>query len=196
MKIWRLLADVNRYACFADHPTLSLEEILAIDGRSLAQNWEMRELEPMDDGDLPLGDALGFGANLLVNDAVRQLFTELGISEIEYLPMEYQGQTYYLPNVVGTIDCLDRQRSKALYSPTDKDRILFVNRYCFHEHLIGEKIMFRLKDEPRRLAFVTETVVSALRKAGMKGFCFELVYDGEENPSRKVSIDGVISIEY
>ncbi len=36
MKIWRLLADVNRYACFADHPTLSLEEILSIDGRSLA----------------------------------------------------------------------------------------------------------------------------------------------------------------
>lgn len=163
MKIWRLQANVNRYACFADHPTLSLEEILAIDGRSLADDWKTRELERLDDGALPLGDVLGFGANFLVNDSVRQLFTDLGISGIEYLPMEYQGRTYYLPNVVGTTDCLDRQRSKALYSPTNKDRILFVNKYCFHEHLIGEKIMFRLKDEPHRMAFVTETVVSALR---------------------------------
>lgn len=196
MKIWRLLADANRYACFADHPTLSLEEILSIDGRSLAHDWETRKLERIDDSDLPLGDALGFGANFLVNDAVRQLFTDLGISGIEYLPMEYQGITYYLPNVTEKIDCLDRQRSAALYSPTNKDRILFVNKYCFHEHLIGEKIMFRLKDEPRRMAFVTETVVSALREAGMKGFCYELVYDGKEDPGRKVSVDGVISLEY
>lgn len=110
--------------------------------------------------------------------------------------MEYQGITYYLPNVTEKTDCLDRQRSKALYSPTNKDRILFVNKYCFHEHLIGNKIMFRLKDEPRRMAFVTETVVSALREAGMKGFCYELVYDGQDDASRKVSVDGVISVEY
>lgn len=196
MKIWRIQADQNRYASFTSTPTLSIEELRAIDGRSLASNWETRKLDCTNDSNLPFGDVVGFGAYFLVNASVLQLFIDLGISGIEYLPMEYQGITYYLPNVTEMIDCLDKQRSKALYSPSNKDRILFVNKYCFHEHLIGEKIMFRLKDEPHRIAFVTETVVSALREAGMKGFCYELVYDGKEDTGRKVSFDGVISVEY
>lgn len=196
MKIWRLKADCERFASFIEVPGLSVEQLQSFDGRSLAAGWEIRELECMDDAELPIGDVLGLGAFFLVSDAVRELFDAFGITDIEYLPMVYQNTTYYLPNVLGTVDCLDREKSKALYSPTTKDRILFVNRYVFREDVIGEKLLFRLKDEPLRLAFVTETLVSAIRSSGMKGFRFDLVYDGNDDIHRSVSFDGVISQEY
>lgn len=196
MKIWRLTTDCDNFASFIEVPRLSVEELQSFDGRSLIAQWQKRELEPLDDVELPIGDVLGLGAYFLVNNTVRTLFDDFGITDIEYLPMVYQNTTYYLPNALGTVDCLDRKKSKALYSPTTKDRILFVNRYSFHEYAIGEKLLFRLKDEPLRLAFVTDKLVSAIRSSGIKGFCFELIYDGNDDPSRKVSFDGVISAEY
>jgi hypothetical protein len=196
MKIWRLWGDYNRYANFTSEPDFSLDEVRMFDGRPMASEWKVRKLNSMDANILPVGDVLGFGSRFLVNDTIRQIFTNLGITEIEYLRMDYKGTAYYLMNVLETLDCLDREKSDALYSPTTKDRILFVKRYCFYEDRIGDKMIFRLKDEPLRMAFVNETVVSALKKAGIKGFCYELVYDGVDDPRRKVSIDGVLSIEY
>lgn len=196
MKIWRLRADVDHYANFTTNPIFSHEAMQCFDGRPHNSAWKPLELECIDDNPLPLGDAVGFDIGLLISNEARQLFSKLDESAIEYLPVHYSEHIYYLMNVLGTIDCLDHQKSVCLYSPTTKDRILFVNKYHFNESIIGERKVFRLKDEPYRGPFVTEEVVSAIRSLGLKGFCFELVWDGSDHPGRKVSFDGVLSVEY
>lgn len=196
MKIWRLCADVDHYANFTTNPMLSHEQMQSFDGRSHASSWCPLELQCIDDTPLPLGDAVGADWGFLVSDAARKVFEQLGESQIEYLPMIHSEQTYYIMNVLGSVDCLDRQKSVCLYSPSIKDRILFVNKYHFNECLVGQKKVFRLKDEPYRGPFVTEEVVFAIRSAGLKGFCFMLVWDGQDIPGRKMSFDGVLSVEY
>ena len=101
-----------------------------------------------------------------------------------------------MPPCQTTIDCLNREHSKCLYSPTNRDRILIVHEYHFREAMIGDRRVFRLRDTPYMGPYVTEELVAAIREAGLTGFCFELVWDGKAVGKRKISFDGVLAVEY
>lgn len=196
MKIWRLAADVNQYANFTSQPKLTHEQRQSFDGRSKITNWKPLELQRIDGDIFPVGDAVGFDMGFLVSKKAMCLFSDVCSDTIEFLPMYYGDTEYYIPNVLGVVDCLDRQKSKCLYSRSSKDRVLMVNKYAFNEDLIAGKCVFRVKDEPFRGPFVTEKMVSAIRASSLSGFCFDLVWDNNETEERKVSFDGVILREY
>ena len=196
MKIWRLAADVNQYANFTSNPKLTHDQMLSFDGRSKIEHWNPPVLQRIESDSSPVGDAVGFDMGFLVSENAVSLFSDLCPKSIEFLPLYYGNTEYYIPNVLGVVDCLDRQKSKCLYSSGSKQRVLMVNKYAFNEDLIDGKCIFRLKDEPFRGPFVTEKIVSAIRSSGLSGFCFDLVWDNSVNPERKVSFDGVILREY
>lgn len=196
MKVWRLQADVNRFASFHADSSCFMEHRQDFDGRSHADGWVPIPLESIDDAPMPMGDALGFHFGPLISDRAVAVLKGLGLTGIEYLPFCCAGQIYYLPNVLGTLDCLDRERSDCLYSPSTPGHILFVQRYVLRGELLRDVRIFRLKDEPLRAAFVTEPVVEAIRKSGLRGFLFELVWDDSLPDPVKCKFDGVIKTEY
>lgn len=196
MKVWRIRADVERYASFEVDTEYFLEHRQDFDGRSHADGWVPITLESIDEKPLPMGDALGFHFGPLISERAVTVFRDLGLTGIEYLPFDCAGQIYYLPNVLGTIDCLEREKSKCLFSPTDPERVLIINRFVLKQELLRDPALFRLKDEPYIVGFVTETVVEAIRRAGLRGFRFELVWDDALPEQVKCSLDGVIKTEY
>lgn len=196
MKIWRLAADVNRYSNFTSQPKLTLEQIQSFDGSPKADKWIPLELQCIDEGTLPIGDALGFDMGFLVSQNAKSVLDELSAGTIEFLPLYYESSEYYIANVLGVTDCLDRQKAKCLYSRSNKERVLMVNKYAFDEKKIGDRCIFRLKDEPLRGLFVTEKAVSKIRSSHLTGFCFDLIWDSSATDEMKTSCDGVILREY
>lgn len=196
MKVWRLEADVDRFASFTTDTPWVFAHKDRFDGRSFRDDWEPPVLDSLDDTPLPMGDVLGFTLGLLLSARAVTVFQDLGVNNMEFLPVQWQGQEYYWANVLGTLDCLDKERSACLYSPTTPGRVLFVQRYVLKEEMLRDVLIFRVKDEPLRAGFVTEAVLDAIRKAGLRGFRYELVWDDSLPDPVKCSFDGIIKTEY
>ena len=193
MNICRLEADVDNYANFTSIPKMSLQQVQSFNGTSKADRWKPLELVCIDKVSCSIGDAMGFDFGVIFRADAVSIFRELCGSAVEFLPVTFQGNEFYIPNVLGTLDCLDHEKSKCLYSRNDPERVLMVHKYVFDESRVTQNV-FRLKDEPLRAAFITEPVVDAIRKANLKGFRFDMVWDGD--PNSKCTFDGVIRKEY
>ncbi len=196
MRIWKLTADVNKYAYFSSEPRLSVKEFQSFKGRTIGDDWKELFLIRIDNGKLPLGDADGFDFGFLVSESAKEFLSNLLNKSVEFLPTVYNGRHFYLMNVLTSLDCLDKDNSDIMFSRTEKERIIAINRYSFIEQAIGNNKIFRLKDSPLQGPFITESVVEEIRKSNLKGFCFDLVWDSSLPAQHPVSFGGVIKSEF
>jgi len=62
----------------------------------------------------------------------------------EFLPLiRLKNVDYYAINVLLVVDCVDRENSRILYSPTDPERILTVSEYRFIKSRIPDAPIFK-----------------------------------------------------
>ena len=199
MKVWRLKADANNVAWLRSVPMRTHEECLAFDGRPLLSGWKKLPLVQIDEEHkaLPLADAVCSDACFLISEKAKQIVAEVVSDEVEFLPYDFCGITYYLINPMTVLPCLNRAESKLLLSSSDNDRILIVKEFCLLESAIEEHQMFRMQGCPLKGPFVTDAVVEAIRNAKLTGFAFELVWEGhKQKEGTKIYIDGVLRVEH
>lgn len=199
MKIWRLNVDANNVAWLRSVPMRTHEANLAFDGRSLLNGWNKLPVEQIDD-DLKthsLADAVCSDACFLISEKAKQTITAVVADEVEFLPYDFQGITFYLINPMTMLPCLDREESNLLLSRTDKDHILVVKEFCLIESVIEGHQMFRIQGYSRKGPYVTDAVVEAIRNAKLTGFAFELVWEGhKQKEGTKIYVDGVLRVEH
>lgn len=157
-----------------------LELFFALDGSSITR-WSqpmMQILRVDEDGkerfysDFPWLGAYAPILTMRAAEALKNILRRYG----QLLPLG--GEYVLLFNVTCVLDALDEQKSKIVRF--DNGDILTVAKYEFVRSVIAENEIFKL---PRRSSpvFVTDGFVEQVRRAGLRGVSFELVW--ADNPS-------------
>jgi hypothetical protein len=84
-------------------------------------------------------------------------------SEVAPLRLDVDGElTCWILNVTNMRDCLDKQGTRFVYSPMNKNIVVDVEKYVFVEAAIGDSFLFRVPEIPARI-FATERFRQATR---------------------------------
>jgi hypothetical protein len=117
---------------------------------------------------------------VVASPRARSVFEELGISNLEYLPVSILGpagqlaaKEYWIVNVLGAEHAVDMKRSKYRRNPMSRDQIDYVEQLVLDRaHIDADARLFRAVTMKRRL-FVREDIAQAIERAGLTGFrCF------------------------
>ena len=180
MKIWQLQFEVDMYDNLIPIKELTADEIQSFDGRKKKDGWKpipVKRMEP--EKNLELGDAPGFIIPVFSKRAL-EILEPLIYDSIEELELQFQVAEYYGINVISVLDVIDYSKSKyKMYS--DGKRIMVFQKYAFRicDELLNNHI-FKIIDETRRRAFVSDRFKETVEENNLLGFKFKLVWDSEQ----------------
>ncbi len=180
MKIWMLEFDVENYQGLYPKVFWSREKVISFDGRSQIHTWipdEVVKLNPKKK--LPFSNAPNFYTHIPVFD--EKALSVLGkylTDTAEILPLNYKEGNYYAINVMRVIDCIDYEQAKFI-TFSDGKRIMFFEKYAFHEDKVRNENLFKIIDEPLAHQFVSDDFRQTVLENGLTGFIFKEVWDSE-----------------
>lgn len=181
MKIWQLYFEVDEYDNLVPVRAFTADEIQSFDGRKRKDCWKplpVRRMEP--EKKLELSDAPGFTIPVFSKKAL-EVLRPLIQNSIEELELLFQEAEYYAINITTILDVIDHSKSKfKMYS--DGNRIMAFQKYVFKscDELRNNNI-FKIVDEPRRRAFVSDKFKQAVERNNLSGFKFKMVWDSEDD---------------
>lgn len=180
MKIWKLYFEVDKYENLIPIRAFTADEIQSFDGRKKKDIWKrlpVKRMEP--EKKLELSDAPGFTIPVFSKKAV-EILRPLIQNSIEELELQFEEAEYYGINVTTVLDVIDYPKSKyKMYS--DGKRIMVFEKYAFKRcDELNNNNIFKIVDEPRRWAFVSDKFKQTVEENGLSGFKFKLVWDSEQ----------------
>jgi len=115
---------------------------------------------------------LAIGFVFIVNRKAMELFRdELKINDVEYLPVDIEGEDYYIVNSYGFLSgAVDLDRSSVKYFKDGK--VMWIDYYAFHEG-VDYPLLFRVPEIKTSL-FATDDLVNAVKSNGLKGLKFSI----------------------
>jgi hypothetical protein len=156
----------------------------AFRGQPLDDDLRMpyRVIESADYAELvgrPLGDRLSLELRTdpmaLSHRALDALLPHIGCAG-ELVPLVFAKGEYALFNVTHVIDALDSNESEtSLFASGNFDRI---KRHAFKPDLVRDEWIFKIR-QTQSEAFVTDHFVDLVRREGLTGFRFELLWCSE-----------------
>jgi len=113
-------------------------------GETMSSEWSPPELTVLNKSK-PLKDFISFELTAPpVSQRAKEALEPLIGLYCEFLPLiRLKNIDYYAINVLHVVDCIDREKSKILYSPVDPERILTVSEYRFIESKIPDVPIFK-----------------------------------------------------
>lgn len=176
MKIYKLCFDVDNFESLRLCESSTVDFFQQFDGTKLGNTWSTIEVERMEpDKKLKLGDAPGFVLPVFTRKAT-DILLPLIKDDIEVLPIRLGNISLYGINVLTVLDAIDYAKSDYVKF-SDGKRILAFKKYAFRVDAVAGKHIFKIKDERRRYAFVSEEFVDAVNNNGLEGFRLEEVWD-------------------
>ncbi len=146
-------------------------------------SWSPREIQKSD-SKKAIGDYVpGIGDNILVMNkkAINTLQEIMG--KFETLPIKCDFGEYFGVNILNFCDCTDYEKSEyKIFNnkpllPNGHPRIMRYIKHAFIPENIKGIHIFRDLDHPWCWVFVDEVFVELVRKNGLTGFKFELLWE-------------------
>jgi hypothetical protein len=117
---------------------------------------------------------------LIVSEKLKRVLEEKSGAEIEFLPVRIRNQRgrmvqepYFIANIVGTLECVDRERSKFWCSEIRPDQVFHFYRLSLDSPKIpSDAKLFRLKEQTD-LVIVREDLGKDILRAGCDGMIFQ-----------------------
>jgi hypothetical protein len=113
-------------------------------------------------------------AGQLISARLRDLIAPFSHPCFSFLPAYINGHEYYFFVSEESIDCLDREKSDILWSPSTSNKVLLVKRYAFHMHVLKDPLVFRIPEFSSRV-FCTEGVKRVVDARQFRGIKFTQV---------------------
>ena len=112
----------------------------------------------------------------LIVDKVKTILDQHTRVEIEYIPFDlinHKGRAVkencYIMNLIGTVDCVDREKTEGEESPMEEGEYQFIDRLFLHEDKIGaEKNIFRIDAMPH-LLIIRKDLKALFERHGVTG---------------------------
>ena len=179
MKIWHLKFEVDDYDNFVPVKSLTYEDYQSFDGRKLLKDWEpllVRRAEP--EKKLSLGDAPGFRIPVFGEKALKCLLPLIK-EHVEILPLVFSEGSFNAINVTTVLNPIDYEKSEYLKF-SEGNRIMMFEKYAFIPEKVKGFPIFKIVDEARSSAFVSDDFKRIVDDNRLKGFRLMLVWDSEE----------------
>ncbi len=134
------------------------------------------------DSDFPdctrLYDTLPMLGNLLVaNSRVRRVLGDLGVDNVEYLPVrllnharESVSDDYCIVHVLGSVDFIDMEKSEVTMSALIKDRISFIDNLRINYDAIPDDIKLIRASNYSGQLFIHDDLKQAFEAQRIKGY--------------------------
>lgn len=125
---------------------------------------------------------------LIVSEKLKAILAEKSGAQIEFLPVHLRNQKgrivpnpYFIANPLGTVECVDRERSKFRTSAIRPDQVFRFYRLALDPAKIpADAKLFRLKEQTD-LIIVRQDLADDILLAGCDGVLFQLMESyGEE----------------
>ncbi|MFE8599039.1 imm11 family protein [Archangium violaceum] len=138
------------------------------------------EMELSDQRGIKLADSVpNIMSLLIVSEKLKALMEERSGAQLEFLPVRLRDQKqrlvqkpYYVMNVLGTVECVDLERSKFRRSHIIPERIFrFFHLILDESKIPPDKKIFRLKEDPS-LVIIREDLCEDILRAKVEGVMF------------------------
>jgi hypothetical protein len=138
-----------------------------------------------DDHGIRLADSIPNTLHLLiVSEKLKQVLGEKSGADIEFLPVHIRNhkgrivkEPYFIANILGTVECVDRQRSRFDTSEIRPDQVFTFFRLALDESKIpSDATLFRLKEQTD-LVIIREDLGKDILRAGGDGMIFQEMDD-------------------
>lgn len=147
MKIWEVSVDVKKFA--SAYLTDNEGNILSFytdwpdfRGQLFGANW-LRPTGKLQEGKI-VGNFVDIDPGILVCDSYTWICLENYIqNEIEVLGIDVEGIDLKILNITNIVDCLDEEKSEALYL-RDNQRIMHIKKFSFNKELLNETMLFKI----------------------------------------------------
>lgn len=111
---------------------------------------------------------------LMISEAARAALEPLFEGRVEILPLSCDDGKFWIANVTNLVEGLDAKRSDILRDD-DSNEILLVKRASLLHDRVESAVIFKLREDPRGLIYVTTDFVEAVRSSDLVGIGFEPV---------------------
>jgi len=185
VKVYEVVTEVDDYkSLLAADDSVHESNLLAFDGSSKVGDWTdplEAELDGLDglDPDIYSMDA---GNLVLTKRSLATLHPKLS-SNCEFLPIYWGNENGNLINVIGYVDCLDKQKTE-WYIDEDSGKKLYVERYGFVKDRLPNLNLFKIEESSFILLTVdredgTENLKSIVEENQLTGLRFELLWESK-----------------
>lgn len=121
---------------------------------------------------------------LIVSERLKGVLEEKSGAEIEFLPVHIRNQRgrfvpepYFIANLVGAVECVDRERSRFWCSEIRPDQVFHFHNLVLDESKIPPDVrLFRLR-EKSNLVIAREDLGKDILRAGCDGMIFQNIED-------------------
>lgn len=173
MKIWKLEFDANKYNNIVPINTNEWEA-LGFDGSPLLDSWKPIAFKTLND-DLELGDTPSLISTVpVLSEYALNVLKDLIEGSVEILPIRLRVGKFFILNVTDVLDCVDYDKSEVKPFKSS-GRIMRFIKYEFFKECLYNKHIFKIPDESKRNAFVSDQFKERVKENKLKGFKFELV---------------------
>lgn len=115
---------------------------------------------------------------IIVSSAFIELTQKVIENQVQYLPVKVMDKitkaetdSYFVANIVTTVDGLDMKKSKYDIFELDDEKIVSVKKYVLKKSEIADNHIFRLKSDTIPV-FVSETIKRMIEDNNLSGFAF------------------------
>lgn len=138
-----------------------------------------------DDHGIRLADSIPNTLNLLiVSEKLKQVLGEKSGADIEFLPVHIRNhkgrivkEPYFIANILGSVECVDRERSRFRNSEIRPDQVFTFYRLALDASKIPtDAKLFRLKEQTD-LVIIREDLGKDILRAGGDGMIFQEMDD-------------------
>ena len=171
--IYSLWSSVGYRSVAIDAPQ-SLHSLRDLNKRRLSDEWTAIGVRSLDVGDigalLPGICVLNTGALAVANSDLARVFDGLPI-EVEYLPLEVDGQSWSIVNCLSDVDGVVDQESNVMRAGNGE--IFMVLRLVLGAQAISVPPLFTLTNSNRAQIFATSEFVNRIVESGVRGLQFD-----------------------
>lgn len=111
------------------------------------------------------------GTRGLISARAASLLRPFSSRCFDFLDAYINDLPYFFLRVIGSVDCLDRDRSAYTVFPHDPTRIMWIERYAFHKTSLIDPCLFVIADI-NSLIFGTEGLKKLIEANNLHGFRF------------------------
>jgi hypothetical protein len=107
----------------------------------------------------------------IVSARLKDIIQPMSQHFFSFLPVYINGHQFYFFVGEDYLDCLDREKSDILWSPSDPNKVLVVRRFAFRNGILEDPLVFRIPEFNSR-TFCTEGVKGAVEARQCRGIAF------------------------
>jgi hypothetical protein len=163
--VYEYRPDVNRYRSLLPVSDSTIDRLLTL-GEEPVEAWKAPQLRWM--GAIELSDFPSLLGHVpVVSDRALEVLGPLMGPMVDTLPIRVEGGGYSMLHVRDFPDCLDTRASRIRWFEPGRARM--IEQYVFVPERLRGHHLFRLKERPNGLAFLSDAAMQAICNAKLIG---------------------------